>query len=75
MMLELIHDLKNTGLLSKLYKAGLISHKVPKYYDIFLTVKSELEKGSEKMVAYQFAADKYNVCLKTVERAIIFFES
>jgi hypothetical protein len=71
---KLISELSASGKLTEIYKAGFVSYKVLMYRDIFYDLKTQIEiYKQEKSVAVQDVADKYNVHIATVYRAIKFF--
>ena len=71
---KLISKLSASGELTAIYKAGFMSYKVLMYRDIFYDLKTQIEiYKQEKSVAVQYVAEKYNVHIATVYRAIKFF--
>jgi hypothetical protein len=71
---ELIHKLTVSGMLTELYKAGLIGFKPLMYRDIYYHYQTEITvKHRKKLQAAKVTAAKFGVDLSTVYRAKQFF--
>lgn len=70
---ELIKSATESGMLTEMYRAGIVSQKVIMYRDMYYDVQTYREQNKcNQSVAIQAVADKYRVNYTTVFRAIKF---
>lgn len=71
----LIYDMTIKGTITDLFRAGILPMKVIMYRDIFYDVDLLQKQGVQKTVAKQQVADKYNISIQMVYKAIKWFQS
>lgn len=76
MDIQIINDLQQSGVLTELYKAGVISSKIFEQRDIYLWVQAQIKtRGISKNKAVIEAEVKFNKGRNTIYRAIEVFEN
>lgn len=69
---ELIIRLTESGELTRLFQAGMITYKVLMYRDMYLDVQTQISLGNSNRQAVFNVADMYGVDKSTVYRALKF---
>lgn len=68
--IEALNKAEENGTLKVLLKNGVIPPKIIFYRELYLLVQKEITTGSQKMVAYEYASDKFRVHINTVKKAV-----
>jgi len=63
-------ELNKNGLLKELVKAGIVSPTILFHVEIYFFVDAKIKSGMKIMEAKYYAADKFNVSICTIHRAI-----
>lgn len=73
-VIEIVRDLKTSGKLGQLIRAGFMSDKIATYYEMWLEVdkRKQVEKKKSKL-ALSEVAEIFGKSERTVERAVKIF--
>ena len=69
-MIQILNQLDADGLLVKLFKSGLITHKYMFYRDIYLRYEKYKNEGKKILDAEFLTAKDFKISESTVQRAI-----